>query len=109
MSIKDLLDLNILDLNKIPITRNSLFSATLFAIYSGEVEVAQKLQKYFYKDKIYKEEIPDLFNYVLEHSIDMNEYFNGERKRLVYSNTNNKLEEEYIYTLDKLRVKRVLK
>ena len=32
-----------------------------------------------------------------------------ERKRLVYSNTNNKLEEEYIYTLDKLRVKRVLK
>ena len=109
MSIKDLLDLNILDLNKIPITRNSLFNATLFAIYSGEVEVAQKLQKYFYKDNIYKEEIPDLFNYVLEHSIDMNEYFNGERKRLVYSNTNNKLEEEYIYTLDKLRVKRVLK
>lgn len=109
MSIKDLLDLNILDLNKIPITRNSLFNATLFAIYSGEVEVAQKLRKYFYKDKIYKEEIPDLFNYVLEHSIDMNEYFNGERKRLVYSNTNNKLEEEYIYTLDKLRVKRVLK
>lgn len=109
MSIKDLLDLNILDLNKIPITRNNLFNATLFAIYSGEVEVAQKLRKYFYKDKIYKDEIPDLFNYVLEHSIDMNEYFNGERKRLVYSNTNNKLEEEYIYTLDKLRVKRVLK
>lgn len=109
MSIKDLLDLNILDLNKILITRNSLFNATLFAIYSDEVEVAQKLRKYFYKDKIYEEEIPYLFNYVLEHSIDMNEYFNGERKRLVYSNTNNKLEEEYIYTLDKLRVKRVLK
>ena len=109
MSIKDLLDLNILDLNKIPITPNNLFKANLFSIYSGEVEVDQKIQKYFYKDKIYKEEIPDLFNYVLEHSIDMNEYFNGERKRLVYSNTNNKLEEEYIYTLDKLRVKRVLK
>lgn len=109
ISIKNLLDLNILDLNKIPITRNILFNATLFAIYSGEVEVAQKLRKYFYKDKIYKEEIPDLFNYVLEHSIDMNEYFNGERKRLVYSNTNNKLEEEYIYTLDNLGVKRVLK
>lgn len=108
ISIKDLSSLNIFNLNQIPLTRNSIFNATLFAINENNLDVAQKLKEYFSKEKIYKEEMPELFSYVLEHNIDMNEYFSGERQKLIYSDSDCKLEKGYIYLINELEKRLIL-
>lgn len=95
-------------MNQIPLTRNSIFNATLFAINENNLDVAEKLKEYFSKDKIYKEEMSDLFSYVLEHNIDMNEYFNGERQKLIYTDSDCKLEKGYIYLINKSEKRLIL-
>ncbi len=40
----------------------------------------------------------ELFDYVLEHSIDINELTKEEKEKLIYKEKENKLEKGYVYS-----------
>lgn len=100
ISINDLKNDNIFKITDLPISRQSIINATLFAILNGDLDKIQELKKYFFKQKTYKSEMPKLFNYVLEHSMDINEYMDKEKIRFIYKEKESKLEKGYIYSQD---------
>ena len=88
----------VIDLNNLPIKRNTIKNAIVFAALSDDIEMLKRLNKYIYKNEVYPFEIEDdLLNYILENSIDINEYLEREYTRIIYDEKLNKLEEGYIY------------
>ena len=86
---------------ELPIKRQTLLNATLFAGYNGDIDTAQKLTSFFPRNEISPNELGELEDYVLEHSMDMNEYFVGEKERLIYNEKENKIEKGYIFFCEK--------
>lgn len=92
---------------KYKISRNDILNAILYATLNNEYNIAKRLSdiivkkdKYYYDDTL-------LSNYIINHSMDINEYLDGEKTKLVYNDINNKFENDYIYNnVKKLELKR---
>ena len=83
---------------EITIERQTIQNAILFAAYNNDIEILKKLttipiQKY----ELSQEEVGENLDYILNHSIDINEYISGEEERIVYDIKENKLEKTYIF------------
>jgi len=93
----------IIDINNIPIRRDGIRNAALFAFLTNNLDLAKKLEEFIHKKIVYPYELGNLLDYVLENSIDINEYYDGERKKIIYDEKSNKLEEGYIYSKTELK------
>ncbi len=98
----------------LPIKRQTLINAYFFANAEHNNEIASKLLL----DILEKESEyctfkfmrgSDITDYVLEHSIDVNEYYDGEKPRLVYNAQENTLKDAYIYGFDRFNKKKIIK
>ena len=69
----------------------------------NETHMALKLQPYLQKNKIFINELGDMLDYVLDHNIDINEYFNGEQAKIIYNEQENNFEKGYIYNNEELK------
>ena len=83
---------------EITIERQTIQNAILFAAYNNDIEILKQLttipiQKY----ELSQEEVGENLDYILNHSIDINEYISGEEERIVYDIKENKLEKTYIF------------
>ena len=83
---------------EITIEREMILNAILFAAYNNDIEILKKLtiipiQKY----ELSQSELGESLDYILNHSIDLNEYISGEEERIVYNIKENKLEKTYIF------------
>lgn len=101
-------------IEKLPIKRQTLINAYFFANSEHNNEIASKLLL----DILEKESEycifkftrgSDITDYVLKHSIDVNEYYDGEKARLVYNAQENSLENAYIYGFDRFNKKKIIK
>ena len=68
--------------NNLPIKRQSIINASVYALYNNEIDIAKKLTKYFSYNEINPLYLNELKDYVLDHSLNINEYFNGENDKL---------------------------
>lgn len=93
----------LLDFN-ISINRQSVLNALIFATLSNEVDITRKLSEIILnRDKDF-EKSEKLLNYILNHSMDINEYIDGESERLIYNDVNNKFEKRLIYENNNLKL-----
>ena len=109
ISISELCNPKIFDLTQIPISRQTILNASLIALYNDELEIAQKLSTFFSKNEVLANELGKLLDYVLEHSMSIDEYFMGENIQYVYNEREDKVEKRNIYSKPQDYKKRELK
>lgn len=108
VSVDCLKDFGILDVSNLPISRQSVLNAILFATFAGDIEMVQKLSAFMNKTQNDPLELGDILSYVLKHSMDINEYMSIEQERYIYNVDSNKIEKGKIYSLDEeIKVKRL--
>lgn len=83
---------------EITIEREIIQNAILFAAYNNDIEILKKLTQIpIQKYELSQEEVGENLDYILNHSIDINEYISGEEERIVYDIKENKIEKTYIF------------
>ena len=79
-----------------PIKRNSLLNAFIYAGHTKNLQMIFNLSSYLSRSAIFIDELGNLSDYVLEHSINFNEYIDGQEKKLIFDETKG-FYEDYIY------------
>jgi len=98
--ISDLEKQEYLKIKEITVERQTILNAILFAVFNNDIETLKKLTSIpIHKNEIPQSELGDNLDYILNHSIDLNEYIMGENERIIYSDKKNTLEKGYIYNL----------
>ena len=90
-------DLKAYEKLNLKISRQSLLNACFFALINNDISRALQLRELFSKSKIEITELGDLKDYVLEHTLNISEYYNGEKERIIYNSQKNELEKGYIF------------
>lgn len=97
IGINELQNQEFFKISEIPITRQTLLNAILIAIFNNDIDIAQKITSFIIKKELLPSELGDLLDYILNNSIDMKEYIDGEKERFIYNVQENKIEKEYIF------------
>lgn len=98
-------DFNEIDLLYIPIKRQTIINAYLFANMNNELALSIKLKGLIAKKELNLKELGNLEIYILNHSMDLNEYIDGEAIRTIYNSKENKLENGYIFNCEESKIK----
>ncbi|MBE6152484.1 MAG: hypothetical protein E7165_04155 [Firmicutes bacterium] len=89
----------LLEKSEIFISRQTVLNALMFATVNNDIDIAQKLSLIISKKEFLPSELGNLLEYVLTHSMDINEYFDGEEQRFIYNDIENRLEEGYVFKI----------
>ena len=98
-------DFNDQDLINIPITRQSLINAYIFANINNDIIFAYEIKKILPEKYILPNELGHLKNYILTNNIDLNEYYDGEKLKFIYNYKENIIEQGYIYNSNNITKK----
>lgn len=97
---------DLLSIFYIPIKRDILINAYMQSLVLEDDEKMALIANSIMDSELYFKQNCSLFNYVLEHSMDIEEFINGQTEKLVLNHKTKKLEMNYIYnTLDKSKKK----
>ena len=80
---------------KVLISRQTILNAYLYSNINKDFLISTDLEKFLSKRYISCEELGCLSDYVLMHGMDINEYYDGEIKRLIYMD--NTFQYDFIY------------
>lgn len=96
--VSDLQKLQYVKTQEIPIARQTILNAILFAAYNNDIEILNKLTSIsIQKREIPQQELGENLDYVLNHSMDINEYITGEREKFVYNVKEHQIEKAYVF------------
>lgn len=88
------------------ITRNTIMNALAYATINGDFDMIKEFPVLLYKDfhtipanyeETYAENTKETLGYILNHSISIEEYLDGEKERFVFNPETNSIEKDYIY------------
>lgn len=100
--ISDIENKGYFETKEITVEREIILNAILFAAYNNDIEMLKSLTKIpIQKCELSAPELGANLDYILNHSININEYIMGEEKQIVYNVNENKLEKAYIYNHQK--------
>lgn len=91
-------DLN--NVNKFMVSRKSLLNALNYAGYTLAWDVILKLQPFISKKQVFLEELGNLSDFVMNHSMDFNEFCDGQEKKLIFDENSNSFKNDFIYKTD---------
>ena len=80
-----------------PIKRNILRNAYVYANLNSDSFEASVIARFLNNKSVMPFELDDILDYVLEHSKDLNEIYDGEKIRFIYDVENDSLDKDYIY------------
>ena len=80
------------------VSRKTLSNVLLFAAYNNDIDVLLDLGGCLSEDVFDISQLGELKDYILEHSIDINEYFEGEKERFIYDEEKNSIKKGYVYS-----------
>ena len=93
----------------INIKRHTLLNAYVIANLNGNADLAAEIGKLLNNKEVTFEQLGDLKEFILDHCININEYYDGEVKKIIYNSKENTLEKGYIYNFDKAKIKQLNK
>lgn len=85
------------NIHKFMISRNSLLNAFIYAGYNHDLEELFKLNNYISSKYVSLEELGNLSDYVLCHSIDFDEYCDGEKEKLIFDEVSNTFIKNFVF------------
>ena len=91
----------------VPIKRQTILNAYVFASISGEITLSSEISKFLSKKEILSNELDNISDYILEHSINIDEYFDGESIRFIYNSQENRIKNGYIFNHEKQKTRRL--
>ena len=91
-------DLN--NINKFIVSRKSLLNALNYAGYTLAWDIILKLQPFISKKQVFLEDLGNLSDYVMDHSMDFNEFCDGQEKKLIFDENSNSFKNDFIYKSD---------
>lgn len=91
-------DLN--NVNKFMVSRKSLLNALNYAGYTLAWDIILKLQPFISKKQVFLEELGNLSDFVMDHSMDFNEFCDGQEKKLIFDENSNSFKNDFIYKTD---------
>ena len=91
-------DLN--NVNKFMVSRKSLLNALNYAGYTLAWDVILKLQPFISKKQVFLEELGNLSDFVMNHSMNFNEFCDGQEKKLIFDENSNSFKNDFIYKTD---------
>lgn len=91
-------DLN--NVNKFMVSRKSLLNALNYAGYTLAWDVILKLQPFISKKQVFLEELGNLSDFVMDHSMDFNEFCDGQEEKLIFDEKSNSFKNDFIYKTD---------
>ena len=91
-------DLNNVD--KFMVSRKSLLNALNYAGYTLAWDIILKLQPFISKKQVFLEELGNLSDFVMDHSMDFNEFCDGQEKKLIFDENSNSFKNDFIYKTD---------
>lgn len=91
-------DLN--NVNKFMVSRKSLLNALNYAGYTLAWDVILKLQPFISKKQVFLEELGNLSDFVMDHSMDFNEFCDGQEEKLIFDENSNSFKNDFIYKTD---------
>jgi len=80
-----------------PIMRSSIINSFIYAGYKKDLNMVFQLNSFICLNSVSLDQLGNLSSYVLEHSIDFNEYLDGEKEKLVFDDTNKSFVYKKIY------------
>lgn len=80
-----------------PVERESISNAFVYAGYENNLQMMLALRPYLEFDNIPVKKLGKLSDYILEHSMSLNDYFNGELEKLVFDEANHTFVMKKIY------------
>ena len=96
--ISDLKEPEMLKISEIPIERQVILNALLYAAFENDIDMIKEISSLSIgKNELLSNELGNTLNYILCHSIDMNEYLTNEKERIIYNERLKELETGYIY------------
>ena len=87
-------------ISKATISRKSLLNSFLYAGYNLDWGVMLKLQPFISKKQVFSEELGALSDYVMDHSMDFNEFCDGQQEKLIFDEIDNSFKKGLIYKSD---------
>lgn len=89
-----------------PVNREGIINSFAYAGYENNLQMLFALRSYLEFDNVSVKKLGKLSDYVLEHSMSLNEYFEGEPDKLVFDEANHTFVMKKIYskTNDKSRI-----
>ena len=91
---------NLNNVNKFMVSRKSLLNALNYAGYTLAWDVILKLQPFISKKQVFLEELGNLSDFVMNHSMDFNEFCDGQEKKLIFDENSNSFKNDFIYKTD---------
>ena len=100
-------DFTIKEVRNMPIKRQTVINAYVYANIYNDVFWKDEIGNYILKKEVTLDELFNTVNYILEHSIDINEYFDGEIPRYIYNSQEDKIDIGYIFKTKKDKVRKL--
>ena len=88
------------NVNKFMVSRKSLLNALNYAGYTLAWDIILKLQPFISKKQVFLEELGNLSDFVMDHSMDFNEFCDGQEKKLIFDENSNSFKNDFIYKID---------
>ena len=80
-----------------PIMRNSIINSFVYAGYKKDLNMVFQLNSFICLNSVSLDQLGNVSDYVLSHSIDFNEYLDGEKEKLVFDDVNQSFIYKRIY------------
>ena len=79
------------------ISRKVLSNAFMYAGYNHDLDVLFKLKNFVSKKQVSIKELGYLFDYVMEHSMNFDEFCDGQELKLIFDEVDNSFRNDFIY------------
>ena len=86
-----------IDKNDTTISRQIIINAIVYATIHQDFRMIKKLIPYLYSEKYIYSPNDQLLEYILENGMDIDEYIDGEKTKLIYNPSINEFEKGFIY------------
>ena len=80
-----------------PVKRESIINSFIYAGYKKDLNMVFQLNSFICLNSVSLDQLGNVSDYVLSHSIDFNEYLDGEKEKLVFDDVNQSFIYKRIY------------
>jgi hypothetical protein len=85
------------NISEFMVSRKVLLNAFTYAGYNCDFDVLFNLKPFVFKKQVSIKELGSLFDYVMEHSMNFDEFCDGQKKKLIFDDSDDSFRYDFIY------------
>ena len=85
------------NISEFMVSRKVLLNAFTYAGYNCDLDVLFNLKPFVFKKQVSIKELGSLFDYVMEHSMNFDEFCDGQEQKLIFDDSDDSFRYDFIY------------